>query len=196
MRRTMLNTPLLTPSLRPLAKLILRILGWKVVGDAPAAPRYVMIAAPHTSNWDGVLLVLMAFVLRIPLYWLGKHTLFRFPFGLFMGFAGGIPVDRRRKGDLVARMAKVFHSQDEMVLVVPPEATRSRAERWKTGFYRIAEASGVPIGLGYLDWSTRTGGVGPLFEPTGALEEDIERIRAFYSDFTGRFKEGFGKIEV
>ena len=196
MRRTILNTPVLTPFLRPFSKIALRLMGWKVEGNAPAADRYVMIAAPHTSNWDGVLLLLMASVLNIPLYWFGKHTLFRFPFGIFMRYMGGIPVDRRQKGDLVARMATIFHSQPEMVLVVPPEATRSRVERWKTGFYRIAESAGVPIGLGYLDWSTRTGGVGPLCEPTGALEEDIKNIRGFYTKFAGRFADQFGDIEV
>ncbi len=196
MRRTILNTPLLTESLRPLSRLALRFAGWRVVGGAPHSKKYVMIAAPHTSNWDAVLLLLMANVLRIPLYWLGKHTLFRFPFGPFMRYLGGIPVDRRRRTDLVSRMADIFRSQAEMVLVVPPEATRSKADRWKTGFYRIAEAAGVPIGLGFLDWETRTGGVGELFEPTGALEADIELIRSFYQDLSGRFVEKFGDIDV
>ncbi len=196
MQRTILNTPLLSPFLRPLSKGVLRAAGWRLEGEAPKADRYVMIAAPHTSNWDGVLLLLMANVLDIPLYWFGKNTLFRFPLGIFMRYMGGIPVDRSKKGDLVARMSKVFQTQKHMVLVVPPEATRSRVERWKTGFYRIAESAGVPIGLGYLDWGTKTGGVGPLFEPTGALEEDIESIRGFYVDFAGRFADQFGDIEV
>ena len=196
MRRTILDTPVLTNLLRPVASLLLRLAGWRVAGRAPEAKKYVLVAAPHTSNFDGALLLMIAAKLRIQIFWLGKDSLFRRPFGPITRWLGGIPVDRSQSSDLVSRLAALFDTVSELVIVVPPEGTRSAAGRWKTGFYRIAEQASVPIGLGYLDYGTRTGGIGPLFEPTGELERDMARIREFYADKVGLKQEQFGSIDV
>ncbi|REJ79840.1 MAG: glycerol acyltransferase [Acidobacteria bacterium] len=192
LRPTLLTTPGVGLLVRWISRLLLRLLGWRVVGSAPTTPRYVLVAAPHTSNWDAFYLVMMASVLRIPIRWLGKHTLFRFPFGGLMRWFGGIAVDRRRRGGQVARAARLFERFDHLVIVVPPEGTRARNDRWKTGFYYIATTAEVPVALGFLDYASKTGGVGPLFLPSGDLDADLPRIREFYADKTGLRQAMFG----
>lgn len=204
-RRTFLGSPL-ARWLRPLAILILRALGWRAVGDPPSESRYVMTAAPHTSNWDGVLLILLAMELRIELYWLGKKELFPRPFGGLMRWFGGVPVDRKSPRNLAEQVAQAYRDSANLVVVIPPEGTRGRAERWKTGFYRIAQKADVPVGMGFVDFATKTGGVGPLFRLQGQLtgnrkdlqspgvQADLARLRAFYETKTGRFPDRFGPI--
>ena len=151
------------------------------------AERCVVVAAPHTSNWDFPYTLLGAFALGMHIRWLGKASLFRAPFGPVMRWLGGIAVDRSRSTNLVASSAEALrHADGPLQLVVAPEGTRARATEWKTGFHRIAHAAGLPIQLSYLDWGTRTCGLGPLVEPGEDLEADIERIRAFYAPFRGR----------
>jgi 1-acyl-sn-glycerol-3-phosphate acyltransferase len=174
---------------------LLRLLGWRVVGQRPTAPQYVVVAAPHTSNWDAFYLVMMASVLRLPIRWLGKDTLFRFPFGRLMRWCGGIPIDRRTPGDQVTRVAALFEAYPDLVIVVPPEGTRSRTARWKTGFYYIAIAAQLPLALGFLDYASKTGGVGPIFDPSGDLELDLPKIREFYADKTGLRRAAFSNLD-
>lgn len=191
---TLLTLPVLGTVVRWISIVLLRILGWRVHGEKPAARQYVLVAAPHTSNWDGFYLVLLASVLRIPIRWLGKHTLFRPPFSPLMRFCGGIAVDRRGRGDMVGKVASLFERYQDLVIVVPPEGTRARERRWKTGFYYIALSAEVPIALGFLDYARKTGGIGPMFEPSGDIETDLPRIRAFYADKTGRRRARFGNL--
>lgn len=196
MRRTILDTPVLIQFLRPIAHLVMKLVGWRVVGGPPAEKKFILIAAPHTSNWDGVLLLMAAGILRVKLFWLGKDSLFPPVLGSVMRWLGGIPVNRREPGDLVARTAELLRREDELIIVVPPEGTRSRSNRWKTGFYYMALQGEVPIGLGFLDYSTRTAGIGPMFEPSGSIESDLPRIQDFYKNMTGKNNRDFGEITI
>lgn len=185
MSYTLFNSPRWHRLLAPAAKWLLRRWGWRLVGELPDAPRYVIIAAPHTSNWDFVLMVLAVFEAGIGLHWMGKHSLFRGPFGRLMRWLGGIAIDRRRAGNAVAAMVEKFRQREKLVLVITPEGTRSRVERWKTGFYHIAHAADVPIMLVYVDGRKRELGLGPLYHPSGDIERDLPEIQRYYAGFEG-----------
>jgi len=186
MARTIFNISLIRNPLRLLSLVLLKILGWQVQGELPGTRKFVMIAAPHTSNWDAFYMMMVAFVFRVNLYWMGKHTLFKPPFGFLTRFVGGVPIDRRASLGMVEQSAQVLKDASEMVLAVPPEGSRSNVSYWKTGFYYIAHQAGVPIVLGFLDFQRKLTGVGPAILPTGNLAEDIERIKAFYEPMTGK----------
>ena len=170
-----------------LGRLYLWFFGWRVEGALPPTARVVLIAHPHTSNWDLPHMLACAYVLGLRPKWLGKRELFRFPFGWFMQWLGGIPVDRRKSHGLVAQAAEEFESGGALVMVVPPSGTRRRAERWKSGFYHIARSAAVPIACGFLDYGRKCGGIGPLISPTGDVRQDMDRFRAFYAGITGKF---------
>lgn len=185
MRRTIFSTPLLTPLLRLLALLLLKLVGWRPIGEPPAEKRFVLIGAPHTSNWDFPLMLAVVLKLRLRLYWMGKDSLFRFPFGGLMRWLGGIPVDRSKSNNTVDQIVRLYQSQDSLIILIPPEGTRSRVKRWKTGFYHIANNAGIPILMGYLDARHKEAGLADFFHPTNNPEEDMARIRAFYADKKG-----------
>jgi 1-acyl-sn-glycerol-3-phosphate acyltransferase len=168
--------------------LFLRVTGWQVQGAlAPEARKSVFIAAPHTSNWDLPYTLMVAFALGLDIRWMGKASLFRWPFGWFMRWLGGIPVDRSRSNDLVAASALALtEAPGAMQLIVPPEGTRGRTRYWKTGFYYIAAAARVPIVMAYMDYERKVSGLGPIFVPTGDIEADMARIKVFYAPFKGR----------
>jgi 1-acyl-sn-glycerol-3-phosphate acyltransferase len=192
MHRTMFDTPVVSALLRGLARLTLKLLGWKYVGGLPpGVHKCVMIAAPHTSNWDLPYTLLIALALDIKIYWMGKDTIFSFPFRRVMMWTGGIPVDRSKSNDMVAASAQQLKDAASLVLVVPPEGTRSKVTYWKTGFYWIAHTAGVPILLGYLDFAKKEGGIARAFTPTGDIEKDMVEIRAFYATVTGRKPQNF-----
>ena len=149
----------------------------------------VAIAAPHTSNWDMPLMLAVSFQLGVRPSWLGKRELFRRPFGGFMRWLGGLPVDRGTRGNLVAQVVDQFAEVDRLFLVIPPSATRRRATHWKSGFYHVARGAGVPILCTFLDYRRKVGGVGPVFVPTGDIAADMEVIRAFYAGVTGRYPQ-------
>ncbi|MEQ8437254.1 MAG: lysophospholipid acyltransferase family protein [Ilumatobacter fluminis] len=172
-----------------LSRRLLRLVGWRIDGEPPTPHRFVLIAAPHTSNWDFPLMMLMAFETGLSIHWLGKESLFRGLMGWFLKRLGGVPVERSEPNQLVAQMADVFAGQDDFALVVPPEGTRSRSDHWKSGFYRIADGADVPILCSYLDYSTKVGGFGPLITPTGDVSADMDLIRAFYADKHGRYPD-------
>lgn len=130
-----------------------------------------------------------AYAMRVRISWFGKHTLFAPPWGWLMRGLGGIPVDRRAPRSLVQQMADKFRSSDELVLAVPPEGTRSKVGVWKSGFYHIASESGVPIGLGYLDYERRLCGLGMFVTPSGNVHEDMNKIRGFYRSIRGKYPE-------
>jgi 1-acyl-sn-glycerol-3-phosphate acyltransferase len=171
---------------RGIGRAVLGAAGWRLDGERRMPARFVFIAAPHTSNWDFVLMMATAFALGVRIRWLGKHTLFRGPLGWLLTRLGGIPVDRRTPARLVDALVERFRGADELRLAIPPEGTRHRVERWRSGFYHIALAAGVPIGLGFLDYATRRAGVGLFVQPTGDVGADMDRIRAFYCDIRGR----------
>lgn len=185
MRRTVYNTPILKQILTAVAWIGLKLAGWKLEGAPPHEKKYVLIAVPHTSNWDFPITLAMAFLFKFDIFWMGKDSLFVGPFGPILRWLGGIPVDRAQSTNLVQQTINAFNKNDELVVTIPPEGTRSRVEKWKTGFYYIALGANVPIALGFLDYKRKVGGFGPTFYPTGNLEQDIADIRKFYAPISG-----------
>ncbi len=151
---------------------------------APTRPT-VLIGAPHTSNWDFVLMLAIAWRLGVPIRWLGKKSLFAGWRGGIMRGLGGIPVDRADAGRVVAEVVARVQSGEVFGLVVTPDGTRGANTHWKSGFYRIAREAGMPVTLGYVDRTTMTTGLGPTLELTGDVAADMDRIRAFYADKAG-----------
>ena len=172
-----------------IGKLWLGIFGWKVRSETNVPAKFVCVAAPHTSNWDLPFMLAAAYALRLRASWVGKHTIFRFPWGWLFRRLGGIPVDRRAPQSLVNQLAAEFKRRDYLILAVAPEGTRRKVDIWKSGFYHLANESGVPIGLGYLDYEKKTCGLGMFVMPTGNIKEDMDRIRAFYRDIRGKYPE-------
>lgn len=155
--------------------------GWKVEGVAPNPRKFVIVAAPHTSNWDFVHFLGAADGLGLELSFMGKTSLFRWPFGRMMRDLGGIPVDRSKSQNAVEAMIAEFARRDEFMLTIAPEGTRGRVRQWRTGFYHIALGAGVPMVLGMMDYARKVVGLGPAMWPTGDYEKDMEQVRAFYS---------------
>ena len=174
----------------------LRLAGWKMEGHRPSAPRYVIIAAPHTTNWDLPFMLAMAFVYDIPVRWMGKHTLFKPPFGPLFRQLGGIPIVRHRAGGVVEQMVEHFEREPELSLMVPAEGTRGYVEYWKSGFYHIAREADVPVVLSYLDFGQKVGGIGPTIHLTGDVRADMDVIRAFYDGKQGYFPRNVGRIRL
>ncbi|MDR3482219.1 MAG: 1-acyl-sn-glycerol-3-phosphate acyltransferase [Burkholderiaceae bacterium] len=188
MHRTIFDTPILNKILTALAKRILKLKGWKIEGSLPSSGfKSVLIAAPHTSNWDLPYTLMVAFALKLNVYWMGKEQIFRPPLRGLMRWLGGIPVCRDKSTNLVASAAAAIKAASgPLQLVISPEGTRSKSRDWKTGFYYIALGAQVPIVLAYLDYEKKIGGLGPVFDPTGDIAADIAAIKAFYSQFKGR----------
>jgi len=184
---TIFDTPIVRTVVRWFSIVFLWINGWRTQGTLPAAPKMVMIAAPHTSNWDLPYMLFSAFVLRARLYWMGKDAIFRWPFGGLFKWLGGIPIDRSTSNNVVDQSIAHFAENDSLILTVPPAGTRKRVLNWKTGFYHIAHGAGVPIALGFLDYKKKIGGIGPLLQPTGDIEADMATIRSFYQDISGKY---------
>ena len=193
MHHTIFDTPIVNTLLRWLSIGFLKLTGWQVVGALPAeAAKSVLIAAPHTSNWDLPYTLMVAFALRLNVYWIGKSSLFRPPFRGVMMWLGGIPVDRSQSNNLVAASsAAIVRAEGALQLIVPPEGTRSGTRFWKTGFYYIAQGAGVPIVLAYLDYDKKVGGLGPVFETTGNIEADMAEIKNFYKGVKGKHANQF-----
>lgn len=188
MHRTIFDTPVVNTVLRAASIMVLKIGGWRIEGALPAqASKCVLIAAPHTSNWDLPFMLMAAFVLRMHVYWMGKESIFKAPFGGLMRWLGGIAVRREQSTNLVAASAAALKAADGAAqLVVSPEGTRSKTRQWKTGFYYIALGAELPIVMAYLDYSQKRAGVGPVFQPTGDIDADMLAIKAFYAPFRGR----------
>jgi 1-acyl-sn-glycerol-3-phosphate acyltransferase len=179
-----------------LATLLFRLCGWKTEGRVHQPPRFVVIAAPHTSNWDALVMVAAAYIFRVKMQWFVKAEAFFFPLGPILRFFGGIPIDRSASHNMVGQAVERFRQSDRLILAVPPEATRKRTAFWKTGFYRIARGAGVPIVLGYLDYRRKVAGLGPAFMPTGDIEADFKVFEKFYAAVTPRFPELRGAVAV
>lgn len=188
MQRTIFTTSVVNTLLRALSTGFLKLTGWRIEGALPAhAAKCVLIAAPHTSNWDLPYTLMVAFSLRLNIRWMGKQSLFRAPFGGVMRWLGGIAVNREQSTNLVAASAQAIRAADSpLQLIVPPEGTRSKTRYWKTGFYYIAREAQVPIVMAYMDYERKLSGLGPLFEPTGDVDADMAAIKAFYAPFKGK----------
>jgi 1-acyl-sn-glycerol-3-phosphate acyltransferase len=181
---------------RWIGEAFLKVAGWKVEGGRPPVDRYVIIAAPHTSNWDMPFMLAFAFIYDIPVRWMGKHTLFKAPFGPFFRSLGGIPIIRHQPGGVVGQMIEEFEKNESLVLMVPAEGTRSHVEYWKSGFYHIARGADVPVVLSYLDFGKKVGGIGPALKMSGDIGADMDKIRAFYADKKGLRPEKVGIIRL
>ena len=183
---TVFDTPVVRTFFRIISIVILKLAGWRVSGETPSLPKFVMIAAPHTSNWDLPYTLFIAFVMKVKIYWMGKKEIFSPPFGPLFKWLGGIPIDRSKANGVVGQSIEQLKKAERLVLTVPPTGTRKKVMRWKTGFYHIAHGAGVPIVLGFLDYGRKMGGVGPIFHPTGDINADMKEIQAFYKDIQGR----------
>jgi 1-acyl-sn-glycerol-3-phosphate acyltransferase len=179
-----------------LARWVLRMRGWGLEGEPPALQKFVLIAFPHTSNWDFFYLMLLAAAYDVKISWVGKHSLFRWPFGGVLRMLGGIPVRRDRRSNFVTQMVAAFATAERFVLVVPAEGTRRRAQHWKSGFYHIARSASVPVVLGYLDYRRRRGGFGPALVPSGDVRADMDVVRAFYADKAGKYPSNSTPIRL
>ena len=179
-----------------LGRAFMALARWRVSGAMPDGNKLVVIAAPHTSNWDFVYLLGAAFSLRVRIRWLGKQALFRPPFGIIMRALGGIPVDRSRSTNLVAQLTERFARSSHLVVVIPPSGTRSRAGHWKSGFYWTAHQSGAKVVCGFLDYPSRTAGLGYAFHPSGRVAEDMHAVRRFYRDKTGKYPRNESEVRL
>jgi 1-acyl-sn-glycerol-3-phosphate acyltransferase len=194
MRLTVFNTPVISQVLMALARLCLFISGWKIEGKKPRVPRYVMVAAPHTSNWDFFIGLAVGLCYGIQCHWMGKTSLFWGPLAPIMRWLGGIPVDRTRRNSLVNQTVCCFKGNKQLGLVICPEGSRSKGDRWRTGFYHIAKGANVPIVLAYLDFKERKAGFGPVIKPGDNMEKDLAEIQAFYEKKEGRFPDSFSPV--
>lgn len=169
----------------------LKLAGWKVCGDWPGLEKAVLVAAPHTSNWDGLNMLATAGFYRVKLRWMGKASLTRGPFGWLMKALGCVPIDRSQSNDVVRIMSEAFGASERMVLAIPPEGTRSAVREWKSGFYHIAVAAGVPIILSVLDYGKKRVSLAAVVYPSGDYEADLGVIRGFYVGAEGKNRGKF-----
>ena len=184
-----------SPFLAFAGRVIYRGLGWKCTGKTPTFRKFVIIAAPHTSNWDGLLLILAASMLDLDFSYFGKDTLFRGPLGWFLRATGGLPIDRSRNQSFVSQAVSWFNRHDRFAIGVAPEGTRKLTPGWKTGFYYIALQAKVPIVLGYIDYAKKEGGILPeVLVPTGDIEKDFEILRRHYGPLAARYPAWKGPI--
>ena len=181
--------------IRSFTRFALKLLGWKAIGTAPVVPRFVIIAAPHTSNWDFLYALLIAADIGMRIKWVGKKQLFRFPFGGIMRGLGGIGVDRSARHNYVESVAQLLSDSERLGLIIPAEGTRSKAERWKTGFYYVALKAQVPIVCGFLDYAKKEGGIGLMFVPSGNINDDVQKLRDFYTGIQGKYPEKTSPID-
>jgi len=177
-----------------LAALILRLIGWRSVFVPPPGPKSVVLVYPHTSNWDFPLGVLFKARHRMILNWAGKDSLFRWPLKGFFIWLGGVPINRRENTGMIRQLIDIFAQSESFCMCITPEGTRSRSEHWKTGFYRLALATGVPVGLGFIDYGNRRIGVERWISLTGDEETDLALFRTYYADKSGCYPEKAGDI--
>ncbi|MBC3886555.1 lysophospholipid acyltransferase family protein [Undibacterium griseum] len=196
MHATIFQTPVVRTLMRWISVMVLRLCGWRIEGITPVEPKYVLIAAPHTSNWDFPVTLMVCFALRLKVYWMGKASLFPPVVGAVMRWLGGIPVNRNRTSNLVQSTVDAFHTSQTLTVIVPPEGTRGKVTHWKTGFYYIAAGAGVPIALGYLDFKRKAGGIGQMFYPSGDIVADMEYIQDFYRGIHGKNPQQFSADHI
>lgn len=158
--------------------------GWRAHGVIPEPRKFVLIAAPHTSNWDFVYFLGLTDELGIKPHFMAKTSLFRWPFTNFMRDMGGVEVDRSSSKNYVQQMIDEFKRRKEFMLTIAPEGTRGSVKAWKTGFYHIALGAGVPLVVGMMDYGTKTGGLGPAIWPTGDYKADMGKLAEIYATVT------------
>jgi 1-acyl-sn-glycerol-3-phosphate acyltransferase len=184
------------PLRRWLGRALLKVAGWKVESVVPDVPKGIIVAAPHTSSWDLTIMLAVSYALGVRLKWMGRSTMFTGIRGALFRRLGGIPVDRNARRNAVQQMVDAFDATDRLLVVVAPEGRLERADHWKSGFYHIARGAKVPIGLGFLNYANKTGGVGTMFYPTGDVGRDMDFIRRFYCAVDAKFPEKYGPIRL
>ena len=191
MHFTIHDTPGVIHFMRLLSWLVLKLGGWKVVNVAPATGSYLIIAAPHTSNWDFPLGIAIAFHLRLKVYFIAKHTLFNGFAGPIMRWLGGVPLNRGASKNFVDASVEIYANSENLIFAIAPEGTRSSVGRWKTGFYHMAKGANVPLALAYFDFSKRIGGIGKMLNTTENIDEDMQAIADFYEPVMGKYPNNF-----
>lgn len=177
------------PVRRLIGRVCLRLLGWKLEGEPVAVPKYVLVAAPHTSNMDLFYMLFTTMALRIPATWMMKDTAFWWPVGILWRKLGGIPVNRRAATNVVQQIIQIFESRDHLALLIAPEGTRKAVKHWKLGFYWMALGAGVPVVPGYINHKTKCIGVGKPIPLTGDIETDFEALRTVFMEKTGVYPD-------
>jgi len=181
------HVPQYPPSLfAAICRGLLRLAGWRLAGEFPDVPKLVVIAAPHSSNWDAIIGMLFKVGLRLQVRFIGKREAFVWPLGPLLRALGGIPIDRSAAHGVVEAIQHEFLSHERFWFALAPEGTRKKVQKWKSGFWHIARATGVPILPVYFHYPEKTLGIGPLFQPSADLEADMARIREFYRPWQGR----------
>ena len=188
-RHTLFNTPVITSFFYLLAVAWLRIAGWKTKGTPSGESKFVMIAYPHTSNWDVPFTIAICLAYRLKIYWMGKSSLFWGPMGPVMKWLGGIPINMDKSENVVQRTVDAFNQSDNLVIAIAPEANRAYVQKWRTGFYHIAVGANLPIVLGFLDFEKKEGGYLKSFLPSGDLDADLAEIKAQYRGIKGKYAE-------
>jgi len=168
---------------RRLARLIFRLSGWTMVGEVP--PSGIFVGGPHTSNWDYVVTLLVMWHGGVQPRILVKQEFFHGPLGWLLRLTGSIPVDRKNAFGVVDELAAIAKNGKPFVLVLAAEGTRAKGKYWKSGFYRLAQQTGLPILMGFVDGPSKTAGIGPTLIPSGDIGADMDKVRAFYADKRG-----------
>jgi 1-acyl-sn-glycerol-3-phosphate acyltransferase len=194
--RTVYDLAWVVTLLRIVSGAVLRLRGWRVEGQRPDAPRFVAIAAPHTSSWDVPLMLAASLQVGIRLHWLGLSSYFRWPIAGLLRWLGGVPIDRGPAVSRVQRTAQLMALYDDIGVAISPEGSRGLVPHWRTGFYHLAVAADVPLVLTSLDYGRKRATIGPTFTPTGDIEADVAEISAFYDGVEGRFPDQQGPIVV
>lgn len=182
--------------LKTFAQFVLKRTGWTLKVELPEEKKFVLIGAPHTSNWDFILGLLVFWTLDLKIYWVAKIQIFKGPLHYFFTALGGIPVDRSRSQGFIEQISERFKQTDNMVLTISPEGTRKKTEFWKSGFYYIALSANVPIYFGYIDYTKRTLGFDKGIQPSGDIEADMKIISNYYKNIQGKYPNKQGEICV
>ena len=189
MKFTIYDVPFFSALARFVFWIIVTCMGWRKGGERPTADKYVLIAAPHTSNWDFLLLIAYAYQYHMKIHWMGKETIFKGWYGPWCKFAGGIPIDRSKKNGMVAQTIEAYEQADKLAITIPVEGSRSLSDGWKSGFYHIAHGANVPVVPGYLDYGKKLAGFGAEMMLTGDMDADMAKFAEFYEDIVGRYPE-------
>ena len=175
--------------LQKIGKFFLTITGWKFKGDIPRSDRIILVAGPHTSNWDFLLALAFIFGLNLNVFWIGKHTLFKNGFSKIMRKLGGIPVDRASPELLMNEVSHIVKKQQGVIIAISPEGTRKKVERLKSGFLRIAKTTNSQILLAGIDFESKLIHLGKLFQPSGNTESDLLNVHNYFRQFKGKRPE-------
>ena len=178
------------------SRTMLKLMGWQVVGPLPSVPKAIFVASPHTTLWDGLIMVFVAWTMGVRLNFITKQEVLRFPFRRFVTYFGGIGVDRSKSNDMVGQVAEWFHQRQGMYLAVAPDGTRRRADHWRSGFYHMARKADVPLVLGFLDYKHKRGGVLGEYRLTGDMKRDMDHLRAVYAEVQGKYPAQHSTIRL